>query len=102
MTCCIRCQGLLVPEIEEYPLPPTSKCINCGHRPITIAPLPLKVYNRGTTGFRTTQCPRGHPYTEANTYFYKCPGDGRLQRKCRTCARMSTKQRQKARKDAVR
>lgn len=33
MTRCSKCQGCLVPEIQEYPLPATVRCIQCGWRP---------------------------------------------------------------------
>lgn len=56
-------------------------CVNPAHvEPVT----PRENYRRGFSAFgvnaRKTECPQGHPYDEANTYF--TPGGGR---KCRAC-----------------
>ena len=32
MTSCPKCHGCMVPEIQEYPLPDTRRCLNCGMR----------------------------------------------------------------------
>lgn len=32
-TQCPKCSGCVVPEHQEYPLPETVRCINCGMRP---------------------------------------------------------------------
>lgn len=37
---CAKCQGCLVPEIQEYPLPETVKCINCAWRENKPLPIP--------------------------------------------------------------
>lgn len=90
---CPRCSGLLIPEPNEYPLPPVDRCVNCGYRKLP-PPEPLKHDNRGrSAGFRTTQCPRGHRYTPETTYFYRWAGNGLVQRKCLTCARAKRKKR---------
>lgn len=30
---CPKCAGCVVPEYQEYPLPETVRCLNCGMRP---------------------------------------------------------------------
>jgi hypothetical protein len=32
-TRCPKCAGCVVPEYQEYPLPETVRCLNCGMRP---------------------------------------------------------------------
>lgn len=34
------------------------------------------------------RCPQGHPYDDANTYWYTNPNTGRTFRVCRTCKRL--------------
>lgn len=63
-------------------------CVNPGHmEPVTLA----ENIRRGETGKYLkdrTHCPRGHEYTEANTYITK-PGT----RGCRACAREKSRER---------
>ena len=57
----------------------TPHCVNPEHlEPVT----PRENQRRGLKGVLTTHCPHGHPYDEANTYWYQ----GRW-RDCRACAR---------------
>jgi hypothetical protein len=84
---CARCQGFL---LTQYSI---TRCLNCGFHENPIIPEAHKVEWPRANGYRTTQCPRGHVYTEATSYFYTWAGDGRKQRKCLTCARMKLKHR---------
>lgn len=49
MTRCPKCAGCYVPEIEDYPFPPTVRCINCSYRPAIQAnpPVPEPVGRNG-------------------------------------------------------
>lgn len=46
---------------------------------------------------RKTHCKRGHPFDDANTYFYNSPTWGKL-RVCRTCTELKNQRRREQRK----
>lgn len=87
---CPRCQGCLHFEQLEFGEAYYAKCLNCGFRentPLPERPMDGRKLANQSRGYRTTACPQGHVYTPATTYFYKLEGDGRVQRKCKICAR---------------
>lgn len=58
-------------------------CVNPDHlEPVTSRENTLRGRSQAAERAALTTCVRGHPFTEANTYFRK---DGKGRRQCRTC-----------------
>ena len=74
--------GLVLDHLCRVP-----RCCNPYHlEPVTN----LENYLRGDRKSGITQCPAGHPYSEANTYLY-VTGSGQRRRHCRICRRLMAK-----------
>ena len=54
-------------------------CVRPDH--LDALPRKLVLENRGSTNGNKSHCPKGHPYDEANTYYYNGS------RQCRTCGK---------------
>lgn len=63
-------------------------CVNPAH----LEPLSRSDHNR-EHGSEVTQCPNGHPYTDANTYWRTDRRRGWTTRKCRACHREQERKR---------
>ena len=65
---CEKCHGCLVPEIQEYPLPDTQRCIQCGWRPPCapicppIEPNPNRQWTPGNCEYCGNPAMRKKPY----------------------------------------
>jgi len=79
-------EGLVLDHLCRNP-----GCVNPWHlEPVTVA----ENFRRGLTGVLRTACKAGHPFDEANTYWY------RGYRKCRECNR-ATQERHRQRRAAA-
>ena len=74
----------------------TPRCVNPNHLEVVTMAVNtargLAPERNGARNRSKTHCPQGHPYDEANTYYYR---EGRT-RVCRTCAITRTQQRRKS------
>jgi len=71
------------------------KCVNPDHLEAVTREENLKrqyFYGRGDQQREKTYCPKGHPYDEENTYYYR-NAQGNIARQCKTCMRLRERNR---------
>lgn len=77
MTCCQKCGGCLVPEIEAYPLPATVRCVQCGWRPKPATIIPIE--DSPNRRWESVLCERCHKHNSirGKEMCWKCWDDHR-------------------------
>ena|SRR5882757_926961 len=86
------CKGPIPVGLTIDHLCRNRKCVNPEHlEAVTMGENTLRGFGMTAINARKTNCPKGHPYDENNTYTYKCAAQKTL-RLCRICKKQKDKE----------